>query len=134
MPGGDGTGPGGMGSMTGRGAGYCAGNTVPGYMNSYGGRNFGAGRGVVGARGRGRGYRNQYYATGLPGNSPQTKKPPHTKYSLGSPTYGSPYIPDVDPKEEVKMLKDQAGMLEKQLDDIQGRMDELKKGPDKKEK
>ncbi|MBN1863537.1 MAG: DUF5320 domain-containing protein [Victivallales bacterium] len=33
MPGGDGTGPMGMGSMTGRAAGFCAGYGVPGYMN-----------------------------------------------------------------------------------------------------
>lgn len=33
MPGGDGTGPMGMGSMTGRGAGYCAGYDTPGYAN-----------------------------------------------------------------------------------------------------
>jgi hypothetical protein len=32
MPRGDGTGPGGMGPMTGRAAGYCAGYNVPGYM------------------------------------------------------------------------------------------------------
>jgi len=34
MPGGDRTGPEGLGSMTGRGAGYCAGNDVPGYASS----------------------------------------------------------------------------------------------------
>jgi len=33
MPGGDRTGPRGMGSGTGRGAGYCSGNEEPGYMN-----------------------------------------------------------------------------------------------------
>ena len=38
MPGGDGTGPGGMGPMTGRAAGYCAGYPVPGFMNPIGGR------------------------------------------------------------------------------------------------
>lgn len=38
MPGGDGTGPMGMGPMTGRGAGYCAGNDVPGYANPLPGR------------------------------------------------------------------------------------------------
>ena len=63
MPGGDGTGPGGMGPMTGRAAGYCAGYPVPGFMNSIPGRGFwGAGRG----RG-GWGRRNQFYATGLTG-------------------------------------------------------------------
>jgi hypothetical protein len=33
MPGGDRTGPNGLGPMTGRRAGYCAGYPVPGYMN-----------------------------------------------------------------------------------------------------
>jgi hypothetical protein len=48
MPRGDGTGPAGMGPMTGRAAGYCAGYDMPGYMNPYGGRmggGFGWGRG-----------------------------------------------------------------------------------------
>lgn len=33
MPRGDGTGPMGMGAMTGRGAGFCAGFKMPGYIN-----------------------------------------------------------------------------------------------------
>jgi hypothetical protein len=40
MPRGDGTGPAGMGPMTGRAAGFCAGYPVPGYMNPAGGRGF----------------------------------------------------------------------------------------------
>jgi len=63
MPGGDGTGPAGMGPMTGRAAGFCAGYGVPGYMNPIGGRGF-YGRGAFG---RGRGWRNWYWATGMPG-------------------------------------------------------------------
>ena len=75
MPRGDGTGPAGMGLMTGRAAGFCAGFPVPGYMNPvlgragfygyslpYGGRaaswfnrGFGFGRGFGRGRGRGRG-------------------------------------------------------------------------------
>ena len=66
MPRGNRTGPMGMGPMTGRGAGYCAGYPVPGYMNPAGG--FGRGFGVSpGGGGRGRGYRNMFYATGMPG-------------------------------------------------------------------
>jgi len=49
MPRGDGTGPAGIGPMTGRAAGYCAGYPVPGYMNpapraglGFGGTYFGA--------------------------------------------------------------------------------------------
>ncbi|MBN2563282.1 MAG: DUF5320 domain-containing protein [Phycisphaerae bacterium] len=37
MPAGDGTGPVGLGPMTGRGAGYCVGFPFPGYMNAMGG-------------------------------------------------------------------------------------------------
>ena len=36
MPRGDGTGPLGLGPMTGRAAGFCAGFRVPGYMNPVG--------------------------------------------------------------------------------------------------
>ena len=68
MPGGDRTGPLGMGPMSGRAAGFCAGYPVPGYMNPVPGRGrwpFG-GWGWFG-RGRGRGFRNRFYATGLTG-------------------------------------------------------------------
>jgi len=57
MPRGDGTGPMGMGPMTGRGAGFCAGFAVPGYANP-----IGYGFGFE----RGRGFRRMFYATGLP--------------------------------------------------------------------
>jgi len=59
MPLGDRTGPLGMGPITGRAAGYCAGYSVPGYMNPiygrvpYGGY-YGVGRGGY-PRGGGRG-------------------------------------------------------------------------------
>lgn len=76
MPGGDRTGPRSEGPRTGRAAGYCEGYDSPGYANpgpGYGGRGMrgGAGgmRGGMGGMmggGRGRGYRNIYYATGLP--------------------------------------------------------------------
>ena len=55
MPGGDGTGPMGMGPMTGRAAGYCAGYAVPGFMNPIPGRGMGWGRGMGFGRGFGRG-------------------------------------------------------------------------------
>ena len=59
IPRGDKTGPQGQGSKTGRVAGYCAGYTVPGYMNpirGYG-RGLCRGRGRGFGRGFGRGYR-----------------------------------------------------------------------------
>jgi len=74
MPAGDGTGPMGMGPMTGRAAGFCAGYGMPGYTNPIPGRGlgmgFGRGRGFWGGgRGGGRGWRNQSYATGVPGGA-----------------------------------------------------------------
>ncbi len=55
MPGGDRTGPAGMGPMTGRAAGICAGYPVPGYMNPVMGRAglYGAGISAVGPYGTG---------------------------------------------------------------------------------
>jgi len=57
MPLGDGTGPAGMGPMTGRAAGFCAGYPVPGYMNpAVGGAGFyGGGVPAVGPYGAGYG-------------------------------------------------------------------------------
>jgi hypothetical protein len=54
MPGGDRSGPMGMGAMTGWGAGFCTGarQTGRGDMTLWGGR---------------RGWRNRFWATGLPG-------------------------------------------------------------------
>lgn len=65
MPRGDRTGPYGAGPMTGRGAGYCAGFSMPGYANPVG--RFGASGFGKGFGGRGRGFRHWFYATGLPG-------------------------------------------------------------------
>lgn len=45
MPQGDRTGPAGAGPMTGRGMGYCAGFSVPGFMNPEFGAGFRRGRG-----------------------------------------------------------------------------------------
>jgi hypothetical protein len=59
MPGFDGTGPKGQGSMTGGGRGYCVMPVDGAKRQSI--------RGIPGARGGGRGRRNCFYATGLPG-------------------------------------------------------------------
>jgi len=66
MPRGDGTGPLGMGPMSGRRAGYCTGIDMPGYANAsarYGfGRNRGFGLGVPG-----RGWGSWFNTSGRPG-------------------------------------------------------------------
>ena len=119
MPWGDRTGPMGLGPMTGRGAGYCAGYGVPGYMNPYGGRYYGAWGGGWG-RGRGWGYRNMYYATGLPG---------WARYAG--------YYPSVTPLSNVDsetlrenervFLKNEAEVLKTNLESIEKRLSELEK-------
>lgn len=86
MPRGDRRGPNGMGPMTGRGLGYCAGYDAPGfspdapprggagYGRGYGfgrrgGMGFGHGFGFGGGRGFGRGWGyNQYSAPGFDGD------------------------------------------------------------------
>ena len=57
MPFGDGTGPVGLGPMTGRAAGFCAGYPTPGYMSPVAGRAgfYGAGAPAVGPYGTGYG-------------------------------------------------------------------------------
>ena len=140
MPGGDGTGPGGLGPMTGRAAGYCAGYPVPGFMNPVGGRGFGGmGRGAWGG---GRGRRNWFYATGMPGwmragsgypawgTYPQAA--PATGYAAppAAPAagYGMPSVgawPQMTQEQEANALKGQAEYFEDMLDGIKKRIEEL---------
>ena len=126
MPGGDRTGPMGMGPMTGRAAGYCAGFAVPGFMIAPGGRGFGGREG-----GRGRGRRNWFYATGLTG---------WQRTAVGMPAFGvgqfvqtppaSPGAPSAVGKEqELDLLKQQADFLSNSLEQIKQRLDELQAQP-----
>ena len=107
MPGGDGTGPMGMGPMTGRAAGYCAGNSVPGYMTPGPGRGFGmgGGRGRRFGRGLGLGFRGGRGWGGYP------------PYS-GAPTA----------EQELDVLKGQAEYFGGALEDIKKRIGELEAG------
>lgn len=119
MPRGDATGPMGMGPMTGRGAGYCAGFGVPGYMNKIPGRGFGmgfrrgAGFGGRGGRGGGFGYRNRFFATGVPGWLAST-----------GGIFSVPY-PETAPDMEKQLLNNQAEILQKELNAIKKRLEEL---------
>jgi len=124
MPAGDGTGPLGMGPMTGRAAGFCAGYGMPGYMNRVPGRGFGMGfgrgaGGGWGGRGGGRGRRNMYYATGLTG---------WQRASAGWPIWGAmPPAAAPTPAQEKDGLKSQAEYLENALAGIRSRIEELEK-------
>ena len=113
MPRGDRTGPMGMGPMTGRGAGYCAGYQVPGYANPVSGRGsglgFGRGRGMGFGRGFGRGSGRGWYS---------------------APPMGYPAVvaPQVTQEQELDMLKTQADNFQNALSEIQKRIEELKVG------
>ena len=131
MPAGDGTGPMGTGPMTGRAAGFCAGNSKPGYMNPGPGRGLGMGfrqgygRQVGrGFRGRGRGgwvRRNWLHATGMPG---------WARADAGIPAWGGypPYGTAPTREQELDDLKSQAEYFQSALEDIKTRTEELKAG------
>jgi len=122
MPWGDRTGPLGMGPMTGRGAGYCAGYGVPGYMNPIPGRGFWG-------RGGGWGWRNWYYATGLTG---WQRFGAYTPYAPGTYPYGAPGV-GINKQQELDALKGQAEYLEDTLEGINKRIAELEAEVKKKE-
>ena len=123
MPRGDRTGPAGLGPRTGRGMGYCAGYSVPGFMNAGPGLGLGLGRGFGGG---GRGWRNMYYATGLPGWAragwlPAFGQPPVAPYGV------APYGPAPTAGDEAELLKAQAEYFERALEDIKSRLVELER-------
>lgn len=88
-----------MGSMTGRGAGYCSGSGMPGY--AHGGGFGGGGFGFGGGRGR----RNRFYAA-----APQGR-------FAGQQAF--------DPATEKQALKNQVQTLQAQLEAIQKRLAEM---------
>lgn len=134
MPWGDGTGPLGLGPMTGRGMGYCTGYPVPGFMNP--------------GFGRGRGFRFWARTTGLPG---------WYRANIGMPAFGSSwrasriwptrwvpagvpptyYYPQpIHPtkeqeiqflENEIKAIENEKKLLDQNLEAIKKRLKELKK-------
>ena len=131
MPGFDGTGPAGTGSMTGRGQGFCnpsrtADGPTPilrrGYR-SYGyGQGFGQGRGFRGGLRRGFG-QGRGYGRGLGWCGAY---PPPTGREYG-PAYYAPYESPyaMKPENEVNILKDEADAVNKELDAINKRINEI---------
>ncbi len=127
MPGGNGTGPMGMGPMTGRAAGYCAGYDRPGYANPVPGRGFGRGAGFGFGRGfggGGRGWRNQFYATGLTG----------WQRAGGAWGYPAAAVPPVAPtrEQELAALKSQTEYAETELEQMRTRIAELEADKEQK--
>jgi hypothetical protein len=116
MPRGDRRGPWGAGPMTGRAAGYCAGYPVPGYMNPIRGYGRGWGRGF--GRRWGRGFGRGWYVSPPP--------------AIVQPTY-PPATQLQPPEQEVTALENyhkelvaEKAELEKEMDDIKDRIEELK--------
>ena len=108
MPGGDRTGPTSYGPKTGRAAGYCAGYSVPGFMNPIPGfgRGFGYGRGW--RRGRCRGYGRRWWLC-------------------------PPVVQSRFPEQEIAVLEDyrkdldvERADLEKEMTEIKSKIEELK--------
>jgi hypothetical protein len=104
MPGGDGTGPAGLGPRTGRGMGYCSGYPAPGYATPGFGR-----------FGRGRGFR--YWR----------------RWPVAYPSYVPsaapfPYVPPAAPapEEELEYLQEAARNLEEELKSIKTRIEDLR--------
>ncbi len=98
MPRGDRTGPMGQGQMTGRRMGYCAGFSVPGFINPGFGRAFGGGRFAPGARrGFGMGF-------GMPIIQPQV----------------------ITESEEKEILQEELEALKQEMKEIEKRLKELK--------
>jgi len=115
MPGGDSTGPMGMGPRTGRGAGFCAGFAVPGFVNrGFGGGWFGRGRGG------GRGWRNMFYATGLTGwqRAAAAVAPQDPAVAPPQPT---------SDEQELELLKRQAEAAATTLEEVRRRINEIEK-------
>jgi len=96
----------GMGPMTGRAAGFCAGFAVPGFVSERGGQGYG--RGIGWGRGGGRGWRNTFYATGVPG---------WARFGASMAAY-----PRLDPAAERQTLQAQAEALQSDLARINERL------------
>ena len=113
MPRGNRTGPWGLGSMTGRGLGYCAGYSTPGYTKGPGmgwGRGYGLGRGW---RGGGGGCGWRFY----PGPSDVALPYP--------PATVPPWPVTISTEDESKYLEQTLNGLKKEIQLIEKRLAEL---------
>ena len=127
MPFGDGTGPNGLGPMTGRGLGYCAGYSTPGYMKSPG-RGWGLGFGRGWGRGWGRGFGRGFWrwrSWGVPPVYP-TAVPVVPARGVIPP---QPYAGD-----QLTMLKQEKEYLESELEGIRSAIGDISKRIEELEK
>ncbi|NPV27888.1 MAG: DUF5320 domain-containing protein [Firmicutes bacterium] len=119
MPRGDGTGPLGMGPRTGRGLGYCAGFSLPGYLNGGLGIRWGRRRGLGLGFGLGLG-RGLLWAA-------------MQNWPVFRPFWGGGFATDTTMAEqerailenEVNFLKTQIKQMEKRLAELRARKEDL---------
>ena len=111
MPGGNGTGPTGLGPKTGRGVGFCAGFKVPGFINFGVRRGFGMGLGRGGRMGRGRGFGRGFGLAGVADPYP------------ANASFG----PKLTAEQELEGLKQQAEFLRNSLSQVSERIGQLEK-------
>ena len=118
MPRGDRTGPAGMGPMSGRAFGYCAGYGAPGFVTAPG-----PGRGMAwgfgGARGRGGFGRGMGWAHGRGNYGPA--------YYGWDPGFG-PAMGPASPENQKQMLRDEMTALEERMHYLQKEMEAMEKG------
>ena len=122
MPGFDGTGPAGTGSMTGRGQGFCnpsrsAYGPRPILRRGYRSYGQGFGRGFRTGFGQGRGYGRGLGRYGV--YSPTEREYGPAYYA----PYENPYA--MKPEDEVNVLKGEANAVKKELDAINKRIKEI---------
>ncbi len=122
MPGGDRTGPLGLGPRSGRGTGYCAGNGAPGYMNSvpFFGYGYGRGQGAGFGQSNGRGFRGRCLRRPFSGGYQYSAQqyipvPNYTYNNQPDPQDEKAYL-----SSEAKILKDQLSQIEKRLSELEG--------------
>jgi len=116
MPGGDRTGPRGLGARTGRVLGYCAGYVVPG--SAYGpgfGYGRGGGQGMAWGSGRGRGY----------GRGWGYREPIYPPIIHTAPVYTS-RVP-LEPVDRLTMLKQEKTYLESEVKGISNALEDITK-------
>jgi hypothetical protein len=112
MPGGDRTGPRGLGPKTGRAAGYCAGYNAPGYTNFVYRRGLGRG----GGRGLGRGFWGHSRGFGW-----------RREYPYPEPYYPYPGAYQVPSEEEKAYLENMVKSLEEEMKILKQRLQDLSK-------
>ena len=125
MPGGDGTGPNGLG-------GWCTPLWTSGQMQrpvglgyrSLYGRRF-SGRGAPGMGGRGRGRMNMFYATGQPGWIRGQQPLPQTQAT--QTVQSTQAFQQPTKEQEVKYLEQESQVLKQELEQIKKRIEELRK-------